>query len=311
MFKENFQLTVHHFFHHRLYRILLFCAASLATVFTLPAQNRVDVWIDTNQITIGDQAHVYLKIMQAPGSRMEADLSAWDSLPGFEVISQTPWDTLTQSSGVALQKTWTITSFDSGAYVIPSLVVRFDAAGASSDEIITPELRVVVQNPPVANLAPIRDIVREGFAFEDFLPFIIGGFIFLLLVYGISRWLHREKKLPPPPPVPEVPLSEQALRQLNELRAKQLWQTGRIKEYETELTFIIRNFLKLQYDVPALEATTGELIGLLQNKGFDPDQLARLRSVLEVADLVKFAKATPEGDIYDQALVTAEEIVRR
>lgn len=310
MFKDYIQLTVNHLLFHRLSRILLFCAIGLATVVSLPAQNRVDVWIDTNQITIGDQAHLYLKILHAPGSRVQTDLSAWDSLPGFEILSQTPWDTLSQSSGVALQKTWTLTSFDSGAYVIPSLVIRFNDTGASPDEIITPEIRVEVRNPPVANLAPIRDIVREGFAFEDFLPFIIGGFVFLLLIYGISRWLNREKKLPPPPPVPEVPLSEQALRQLNELRAKQLWQSGRIKEYETELTFIIRNFLKLQYDVPALEATTGELIGLLQGKGFDPAQLAQLRSVLEVADLVKFAKATPEGDIYDQALVTAEEIVR-
>lgn len=309
MFENCIQNLDMRLFYHQLKRITLCCTILLATVFALSAQNRVEVWIDTNQITIGDQAHLYLKIMSAPGSQVHFDLSAWEDLPGLEVTGQKTWDTLQQSSDVVIQKAYTVTSFDSGDYVIPSLVVRFEQGQGTPTEITTTELPFKVQNPPVANLGPIRDIVKESLKWEDFMPFIIGGILFLLVIYGISRWLNREKKVAPPPPVPEIPLSEQALQQLEALRQKQLWQNGHIKEYETELTFIIRNFLKQQYEVPALEATTGELIQLLQDKNFDPAKLAQLRSVLEIADLVKFAKVVPENNLYDQALETAKAMV--
>ncbi len=276
------------------------------TALSLSAQQRAEVWMDTNQITIGDQAHLFLRIASLQHTDIKCDLSPWETISGLEITKQTPWDTILEPPGIALQKVLTVTSFDSGTYYIPPLVVEW---GDKRGSVSTPEIRLEVRNPPVADLAPIREIVREKIALEDIWPYLLAVGLFLVVVYGISRWMHREKITPAPLPEPEVSHAEIAMHWLGNLESKQLWQKGMIREFETELTLILRDFLKKQFHIPALEATTGELLLLLQQHGFSHDRLADLRSVLEVADLVKFARAEPDDLLYDHALEKARILV--
>ena len=86
-------------------------------------------------------------------------------------------------------------------------------------------------------------------------------------------------------------------------------EKGKVKEYQTELTFVIREYLENRFDIQALESTTSEVIADLEDKDFDTKQASTLSRILQIADLVKFAKATPSAELHESFLDDAENFV--
>jgi hypothetical protein len=93
------------------------------------------------------------------------------------------------------------------------------------------------------------------------------------------------------------------------LKEKQLWQSGRVKQYQSELTGIIRQYLEDQFQIPALEMTTDEVARALRDTTFDRKYEIRLKEILQMADLIKFAKANPDMSIHDQYWLDALSFV--
>jgi len=115
-------------------------------------------------------------------------------------------------------------------------------------------------------------------------------------------------------PVEEVyvapkPAHEIALTKLKKLEDKQLWQKGQLKEYQSELTYIVREYLEKRYGIQALESTTAEIITELKNEDISEGHKKQLSEMFNMADMVKFAKATPPLDIQSKLLNEAESFV--
>jgi len=100
---------------------------------------------------------------------------------------------------------------------------------------------------------------------------------------------------------------KEALRNLDVLDKKLLWQNNKIKEYYSELTDVLRNYIERELHVPAMETTTDGLIETLSDFNnsdsilTDKETIKKLEDLLQQADLVKFAKSKPmahqiEGD---------------
>lgn len=53
---------------------------------------------------------------------------------------------------------------------------------------------------------------------------------------------------------------ELALQKLVALQQQKLWQKGDVKPYQSELTFIIREYLENRFNIQALESTTDEIV---------------------------------------------------
>ena len=104
---------------------------------------------------------------------------------------------------------------------------------------------------------------------------------------------------------------QKALSALTQLRTQQLWQKGEIKEYQSRLTYIIREYLENRYEVSALESTTDEIVKNIRSANIDLTDIDSLKRILQVADLVKFAKAKPDESIHDTFMDEAEEFVTR
>ncbi len=112
---------------------------------------------------------------------------------------------------------------------------------------------------------------------------------------------------PPPPPPPPPPAHEVALQRLAQLEAKELWQKGEIKAYQSELTYVLRAYLEDRFSLQALEATTAEICQDFKKHGLDED--GRMRTVMETADMVKFAKAMPPQNVHAEALDAVRHFV--
>ena len=114
--------------------------------------------------------------------------------------------------------------------------------------------------------------------------------------------------------VPPEKAHEKALRLLKELEARQLWQSGRIKEYYSELSDIVRIYLEERFSIPAMEQTTDELLALLKKQNDSRTELRKarpeLKLILRTADLAKFAKANPLPDEHSACMAAALQMVQ-
>lgn len=266
----------------------------------LDAQVSFECRVDSNKMLIGDQRSLYLHLSPASSSPGPVDFSAWE-LEGVEILDNQQWSQT--SNGFKQQLTFSV--FDTGYVMLPPLVLQLEG-----DSIYSNDLALEVQGIMLdsTGLAPIKPILKEPVRLSDFLLYIV---VFLVGLLIIGLVFLRKKITAVPEEIVEVPLPPHqiALMSLEKLKGKKLWQQGRIKDYQSELTHIIREYLENRFKIKALESTTGEIIAELGKKDRVRDWLEQLSQILNMADLIKFAKAKPELGVHDQFMQMAESFI--
>lgn len=292
------------------------------------AQNYIDVraQADTDKIRIGEQLKLELSATVDMNKLKEADLQlAFPSLPDsfahWEVVDRSKVDTSGSAREQLFRQVLTLTSFDSGHWEIPSLKFELQAPAGAVDSAFTNPVGIDVDNVPVDTtkaFKPIKGVrtvpTNLWESILDFLkeywPFIVSGLVLLGLIIGwIIYMRNRPAKAPAPPPVPLEAPFDRALRQLKELAAEKVWQQGQVKEYYTRLTDILRNYFEEQFGIAALEQTTAELLQNIKPVTILNQQREKLRGLLSLADLAKFAKLQPTPEEHEDSLQKALEIV--
>jgi len=289
--------------------------ALLALLSPLRAQVEVNAELDSARIMIGDQVDLTLRIARAGGVEVSRiDWSALEDVSALEIVDRGQLDSLGVDRGTTLlQQKLRLTSFDSGYHRLPPIAVHYaDGKGggvASTNDLVLEVSTFPIQSDSAA-LAPIKTIIEEPLRLQDVLPFVAGGLLLLALFLGI-RYLLRRKEDGGQPAPPEVqrPAHEIALEQLAALKAAGLWQQGQIKEFHSELTHILREYLENRYHVRALESTSREITRQLAAAGLDASWREQLSELLRQADLVKFAKAIPPANMHREALEMTEAFV--
>jgi hypothetical protein len=145
------------------------------------------------------------------------------------------------------------------------------------------------------------------------MPWIIAGLLFIAFA-GFLIWYYLKRKKGEPifvlrPSVKYQP-HELALMELEKLRAKKLWQAGKIKDYHTELTDILRKYFEDRFHIMAMESTTSEILEDLESKTLvTKENREILNRILVMADLVKFAKYLPMPEEHDQSMNYAVDVI--
>lgn len=279
----------------------------VALALSLYGQVQVRALVDSTTMLIGDQVHLKLEAKAAGGISL-ADPFWPPNNDTLEFLSFGKWDTL--GTGTLIYKA-VFTLWDTGYQELPPIGVPY-AGNGLADTVWTHSLVMEVRSPTDSlKLNDIKDIVQEPALFSDYLPYLYAlGAIALL---GLLLWLWRhpvkmKKEVPPPPP----PLPhEVALEQLAALAKKQLWQQGKVKEYHSELTRIVREYLEGRFDINALEETTGEILDQLRKRKLPPALRQRLEEILQTADMVKFAKAQPAAQFHEEAFESVKDFVEQ
>jgi hypothetical protein len=118
-------------------------------------------------------------------------------------------------------------------------------------------------------------------------PFAV---LLALLIYVIIRLLKRKPVLVMGKPKPSLPPHVIALSELDKIKNEKLWQQGREKEFHTQVTDVLRNYIEGRFGINAMEMTSDEILAYLSvNKEAEP-VFDQLKQILKSADLVKFAK---------------------
>ncbi|WP_160712464.1 hypothetical protein [Chitinophaga solisilvae] len=288
---------------------------------SLLAQQKIEAvaGADTTSIRIGEQVKVQLRAtipaaqFNKPAFRILFPVLS-DSLEHFEVIARSAVDTTTQQDLKILRQTFTVTSFDSGHWEFPPMKVEvYGATDASSfDTLTTYPLGIDVNTVAVDTtkaFKPIKTVQTVPWNIWDYWMYIAGGAAVVLLALGL--WLYFRKR---PKKVPEVKLPlvtpyDLARQQLKALKEEKLWQQGDIKQYYTRLTDILRAYFEHQFGIAALEQTSEELLQNIKPVTKLNQQRDKLRALLAIADLAKFAKLQPTADEHEDCMQKAEEIL--
>ena len=263
--------------------------------------------IERDSIMIGDQI-IYELGINIP----EGFVVAWPSLndtisKNIEIIDQQDIDTSFKENTLILNRRLTITSFDSGYFKIPSYVFKFRHQGDTVQyEAKTPEQYLNVYTPAVDTsqvFKAIKGPMAEPYTFREIFPWVLLGLAVILIAFGIFWYVRKRKKKKPlfaAKPKPKLPPHVVAIDKLEKLRDAKIWQQGKVKEYYTQLTDIVREYLEGRYGFDAPEMTTEEIFDELNALKVDKAHTSKLKETLSLADLVKFAKAKPtplENDV--------------
>ncbi len=285
-------------------------------LFAFVANGQVDVSaeLDSYEMLVADQRPLHLMVHLSKGAEVKAvDLSDLTKDKEFEMVREEKWDTIQTGANTILKKDIIFQYFDVGEFTIPKIPVSYTIngrQGTAYSQVVPITILPAPTQDSLAMLMPIKDIIQEPFTWEDLWPWAPIGLV-LLLLGGGGFWYYKRMQneaLPEPIPVP-IPAHETALHKLDALKKAKLWQQGQVKEYQSKLTYIVREYLENRYKVQALESTTDQILRDLKHLNFSSDLKGKLREMLQLADMVKFAKAQPPIEIHERLMKDAEEFV--
>lgn len=254
--------------------------------------------LDTNSIFIGEQTNFTI-------ANELSNTSIWPTyeeflVEGVEIIRTSELDTIEN----IISQTFTITVWDSGSYYIPA--IEF------SENNKTEELLLNVQTVILEEGAELKDIkqpIEEPIGWSDIWPWILGIVLLALVIYLLTKYVFNTKpKIKKVIPKVIIPADVTALKELTELNKQQLWQSGKIKDYQSELSEIIRRYTENRFNFIALELATDEILKELEIR-LNAEQLANIRTLLQRADLAKFAKSKPNNSENEESMTLAEQFV--
>jgi hypothetical protein len=267
--------------------------------------------LSADTILIGHQA-VYELNLKIPGDfTYEWPVFGDTLITNIEIVSagEIQRKPLDADGNIWLRQEIIITSFDTGFYYFPGVELSFSP---STDSIFfvaqTNPLMLHVSSvaiDPEAAFKPIKGPMAAPLGFWEIFPWIIGLLGIALLVFLIVWYLLKRGQKELPLPViqkPSIPPHIIALNKLEELRLQKLWQAGRVKDYHSALSDIIRVYIEDRFGINAVEMTTDEILNALEMLGVNQEAFAKLARALQLGDLVKFAKADPSGIENDMCL---------
>jgi len=271
----------------------------------------VTMTLDTNVITIGSPVGLHIHadrdIERGSGS---FDWPAWnDTLPGgIEILQRSLLDTLAVSSEdgrdvIRVSQTLLITSWDSGFRAIPPVELVWSGDTLLSNPLLLEVLLTAPGEP--GKIAAPADIRRVQWTWQErarqWLPWVLG----ILLAGAAAIWLgrrlaqrkpeasdHIEKK----PEVPLEPAHVIALRELERIEKEAIWKEGRVKEHHASVSQVLRVYFEHRYAFKAMERSTDEIRNGLVHLPIRRVEQELAIEVLQITDLVKFAKWNPTTD---------------
>lgn len=293
------------------------CCSILLVFSNLNAQNtEAKISLDSSNILIGDQTRLKIQIATDSGNLVEWPI--WeDTLSSkIEILDQSKIDTFFENGVSTLVKNMTISSFDSGYHVIkPITFPVLNSKTQLFDTIETEALLLGVRTIAVDTTKNYKDIIgieAEPYGFGEIILYV-GPILLIILLLILGIYIYNRRKANKPlftkPKKPLPPPHIEALDALERLKEAKLWQQGQYKEFYSELTNIMRRYFERQFDFPAQEMISSEIIGSLQSQIDNDEQIKACEEVLDRADLVKFAKFDPLAQDNEESLSWAFNFV--
>ena len=254
--------------------------------------------LDTNAILIGEQINFSI-------SNTISETEVWPTydaflVEGVEIIKEGKLDT----SEKLISQNFIITAWDSGSYYIPP--IAFSATSKTQGLLLNVQTIILEEG---AELKDIKQPMEAPIGWSDIWPWLLGIVLLILIAYILKKYVFTKKeaiKIEKPKVI--IPADIIALKELITLEKAKIWQEGKIKEYHSSLSEIVRRYTEERFQFIALELTTDEIIDELKSK-LNQEQIQNLKTLLQRADLAKFAKSKPIESENTESMLLAKNFV--
>ncbi len=257
--------------------------------------------LSSDSMMIGDQLFYTLHVDAAQELSFRMPVLTDTLSRDIEVLAPYGADTSMNVEGRRIiEHSYVITGFEEGLQMIPSQKVIYSLNGIEDTARSMP-LMIQVYAPAVdtsQQIKPIKPPVNTPLTFREILPWTALGIAIMLVAVIIYVLIKRYRQRRRDPEAfslkPQEPAHIEAFRNLDKLKEKKMWESGQVKLFYTRLTEISRHYIERQYGIPAMELTTEEILDAFRRSNTEDAVLDEmLKELLELADLVKFAKEDP------------------
>ena len=295
-------------------RRLLFICIGLWAAFCVKAQVTVQASLDSTDIFIGQQAHVLLKV--TADSKSNVVFPVYPSkllVKGVEILKEevVATEMLNNQQQRSITKCYTITSFDSAFYYLPPMKVKVGTKEYESKSLALKVMTLDVDTLHLDKFFGPKGIAEVPYSWQDwrtiFWMSIVLIFMLLFVCYialqlhnnrPILRLLRLKAVLPP---------HLWAMKKIEKLKSDEVRRAD-TKEYYSELTDVLRNYIQRRYGFNALEMTSNEIVDRLMS-ATDDASLDELKELFATADLAKFAKLQTQLSENDENLLRAMNFI--
>lgn len=270
--------------------------------------------VDKSVITIGDQITYSLKINRDKNLKIQQPGPA-ANLGMFEIKDYEIYDPVEENGNIIEQYDYVLSVFDTGKFVIPPFPVAFFPSDSSQKyQIIKSEpIEITVESLLSAENNEIKDIKPPLLIPINYVRLILIG-AGILVVVGALIFLfyyYRKKKQGKPLFRKELirPAHEIAYEELEELLKKPYLEERKHKQFFTGLSDILKHYLENRFFITAMEETTTELLESLEEVDLQDGAFEKMKEVLDLSDLVKFAKFEPQTKEIEKTIEQTREFI--
>ena len=227
----------------------------------------VSATLDSTTLFIGDQTDLHLRATCEVGEQVAMPVLDKELVPGVEIVDRTIVDTLSLKDGrVQYDQYLTLTSFeDSLFYIAPLPFVSGDDT-VWSDGLTLNVVQPFEMDTTDMAITDIKGVYKAPIWWWGIFRWVL---LALLLAgvgvagYYLITYLQRRKLEEAGNEVvtePLRPAEEVALEKLDAIKEKKIWQQGQVKEYYTQLTDVVREYIARRFEVSSVEQTSDETL---------------------------------------------------
>lgn len=270
----------------------------LTAAFCLAQGISVRASIDQDRILIGEPIHLQLEADLPEGAN--GNWFLLDTIPHFEFIEKGKVDS---SKAGTYKQAITITSFDSGRWIIPSFSLDVNGRSYLTDSLpVTVAFSEFDPNKDYHDIKDILEVPPAAFYYLKWILLGLGILLSILLVWYLLK-RYRKKSTPGGEVVGRLSAYEEAVQSLNALKKQQL----PVKQLYVQLNDILRWYVYRRTRITTMQKTNEEFILQLEKLPLPQEDFIRLAQTLRMADAVKFAKFIPG----DQDNEKSFEVIRK
>jgi hypothetical protein len=269
--------------------------------------------VDKSPVTIGDKIMYTIVVKAKRNIEVRFPQLSTDELGGLAIrdfgsTEKKWWNRKTYKHWYELD------TYTSGQYTIPEMTVKYRRKGDKEwQEVKVNEVSVEVKSilKTAEDSSDIRDIAPPVSFPHRIWPFIFWG-AGILLVIGSVAFIYfvrkkKEQNALLPPSAHKI-----AYEALEALKRKEYIRYGKVKEYYSELSDIVRRYLENRFSLRAPEMTTEEFLKAVKdNKLLSSEHKSLLRDFLSHCDMVKFAKYLPVEEEANLSFMSAKKLINQ
>lgn len=302
-------------YHKRIVGIL-FPLAFIIVVQNVHAQQPVvKSSVDKNSILIGEHLEYRVAVSMPDNTYRLTWFTLPDSLGNFRLVKFNKIDSAFSNGNLYFNQDISLTCFDSGRKVIPSLALNFETQqDDSAFTIVTDSIPILVSFSPMDSVATFHDIksiieVRKQWPWWWW-PLLGVALILLLLWIRFLIKFFRKKKEDQGIFTSKLSPYDEAMKLLSELSVEQLPVNNKQKQFHIRLNEIFKRFLSRRTKTFKMQLTSDEILMDLDDYGLNKESLSAFANCLRMSNAVKFAKYIPPKNESEKCLEQTRDLIK-